>query len=92
MFQFYNLVPSLTARENVQLVTDIAEDPMDPGEALRLVGLGDRMDHFPGRLSGGETHNAPIAAMAHRVVVLSDGLVKSDTANASRTAAEQISW
>src|SRR5579883_687097 len=54
VFQFYNLIPSLTARENVALVTEIAEHPLDPHEALRLVGLGAREDHFPAQLSGGE--------------------------------------
>ena len=54
VFQFYNLIPSLTARENVQLVTDIADDPMDATEALSRVGLRDRVDHFPAQLSGGE--------------------------------------
>ncbi len=144
VFQFYNLVPSLTARENVQLVTDLSDDPMDPVAALGLVGLADRMDHFPAQLSGGEqqrvaiaravakrpdvllcdeptgaldcatgrlvlsviervnrelgttvaviTHNAPIAAMADRVIVLSDGVVKSEVANPARTRAELISW
>ena len=61
VFQFYNLIPSLTARENVALVTDIAERPMDPAEALRLVGLSDRMDHFPAQLSGGEQQRVAIA-------------------------------
>src|SRR4051794_3653866 len=51
VFQFYNLIPSLTARENVQLVTDIASHPMDAAEALELVGLGHRLDHFPAQLS-----------------------------------------
>src|SRR5260370_10935943 len=54
VFQFYNLIPSLTARENVALITEIAEDPMKPEEALKLVRLRDRMDHFPSQLSGGE--------------------------------------
>src|SRR5690606_39189295 len=54
IFQFYNLIPSLTARENVALVTEIALDPMTPEEALKLVDLGDRMDHFPSQLSGGQ--------------------------------------
>ena len=54
VFQFYNLIPSLTALENVALVTDIATHPMDPAEALALVGLGDRLHHFPSQLSGGE--------------------------------------
>ena len=144
VFQFYNLIPSLTARENVELVTDIATEPMDAGEALALVGLGDRLDHFPAQLSGGEqqrvaiaraivkrpdvllcdeptgaldfrtgrlvlevieranrelgtttiviTHNAPIAAMADRVVTLADGLVKSDEKNPARRLAGEISW
>jgi len=144
VFQFYNLVPSLTARENVELVTDIADDPMRPEDALAMVGLADRMDHFPAQLSGGEqqrvaiaravakrpdvllcdeptgaldcatgqlvlsvlarvnaelgtttcviTHNVPIAAMADRVVVLSNGLVKSATQNARRVPPESIEW
>ncbi|HEU5260241.1 MAG TPA: ABC transporter ATP-binding protein [Gemmatimonadales bacterium] len=61
VFQFYNLIPSLTARENVALVTEIAERPMDPVEALRLVGLGERLDHFPAQLSGGEQQRVAIA-------------------------------
>jgi putative ABC transport system ATP-binding protein len=52
VFQFYNLIPSLTARENVELVADLADDPIDPAEVLDLVGLGDRLDHFPAQLSG----------------------------------------
>jgi putative ABC transport system ATP-binding protein len=71
VFQFYNLIPSLTALENVSLVTEIAADPMDPAEALRLVGLGDRMDHFPAQLSGGEQQRVAIArAVAKRPDVL----------------------
>ena len=71
VFQFYNLIPSLTARENVELVTSIAERPMDPAEALRLVGLGDRLDHFPAQLSGGEQQRVAIArAVAKRPDVL----------------------
>ena len=54
VFQFYNLIPSLTAQENVALVTEIAENPLAPEEALRLVDLGDRIDHFPAQMSGGE--------------------------------------
>jgi putative ABC transport system ATP-binding protein len=144
VFQFYNLIPSLTARENVALVTEIAPDPMDPGEALSLVGLGDRMNHFPAQLSGGEqqrvaiaravakqpdvllcdeptgaldcdtgvmvlaviarvnrelgtttaviTHNAPVAAMADRVVTIADGLVQSEKRNENRLRAEEIRW
>jgi len=71
VFQFYNLIPSLTARENVALVTDIADDPMEPEEALALVGLGDRLDHFPAQLSGGEQQRVAIArAVAKRPPIL----------------------
>ncbi|MHC4107566.1 MAG: ABC transporter ATP-binding protein [Planctomycetota bacterium] len=71
VFQFYNLIPSLTARENVGLVTEIAEDPMPPEEALGMVGLGDRLDHFPAQLSGGEQQRIAIArAIARRPDVL----------------------
>jgi putative ABC transport system ATP-binding protein len=71
VFQFYNLIPSLTALENVSLVTEIAERPMDPSEALRLVGLTDRQSHFPAQLSGGEQQRVAIArAVAKRPDVL----------------------
>ena len=71
VFQFYNLIPSLTARENVALVTDICADPMAPEEALRWVGLGERLDHFPSQLSGGEQQRVAIArAIAKRPEVL----------------------
>ncbi len=144
VFQFYNLIPSLTALENVALVTDIADDPMDPAEALALVGLGERLEHFPSQLSGGEqqrvaiaravakkpevllcdeptgaldyrtgvlvlevidrvnrelgtttaviTHNAPIAAMADRVVTLADGRIERTTVNERRAAIEDVRW
>jgi putative ABC transport system ATP-binding protein len=144
VFQFYNLIPSLTARENVALVTDIARAPMRPEEALELVSLGPRMDHFPAQLSGGEqqrvaiaravakqpdvllcdeptgaldsrtgqlvlkvlkdvnqqlgtataviTHNAPIAAMADRVVRLHDGTIAEEYRNAHPAAPEDIEW
>ena len=144
VFQFYNLVPSLTARENVELVTEIADDPMDAGTALALVGLADRADHFPAQLSGGEqqrvaiaraiakrpdvllcdeptgaldfqtgvrvlsviarvnqelgtttaliTHNAPIAAMADRVITLADGLVASERGNPSKADPLELRW
>ncbi len=71
VFQFYNLVPSLTVRENVALVTDIAQRPMAPEEALSLVGLAHRLDHFPAQLSGGEQQRVAIArAIAKRPDVL----------------------
>jgi putative ABC transport system ATP-binding protein len=144
VFQFYNLVPSLTARENVALAAQIAPSPMAAEEALRLVGLSHRLDHFPSQLSGGEqqrvaiaravvkrpdvllcdeptgaldastgrvvlgvleavneglgttvvviTHNAPIAAMAHRVVHVRDGRIASVTRNAVRRRAAEIEW
>ena len=144
VFQFYNLIPSLTARENVALVTEIARNPLAPEEALTLVGLADRMDHFPAQLSGGEqqrvaiaravakrpevllcdeptgaldvqtgvlvlavidrvnrelgtttviiTHNAAIAAMADRVIHLSNGLIARIDHNARRQAPEEIVW
>jgi putative ABC transport system ATP-binding protein len=71
VFQFYNLIPSLTARENVALVTDISDDPMSPDEALALVALEARRDHFPAQLSGGEQQRVAIArAIAKRPAVL----------------------
>jgi putative ABC transport system ATP-binding protein len=139
VFQFYNLIPSLTARENVALVTEISDNPMTPEEALTLVGLGQRLDHFPTQMSGGEqqrvaiaravakrpqvllcdeptgaldfqtevlarvnrelgtttaviTHNAVIAAMADRVVYISDGQVARVERNAKKKAASELSW
>ncbi len=71
VFQFYNLIPSLTALENVALVTQIAANPMDPAQALELVGLGERRNHFPAQLSGGEQQRVAIArAVAKRPDVL----------------------
>ncbi len=144
VFQFYNLIPSLTARENVAAVTEIARAPMRPEQALHLVGLGERLDHFPAQLSGGEqqrvaiaraiaknpavllcdeptgaldshtgvivlealekvnrelgtltvliTHNAGIAAMADRVIRLSDGRIVDQQRNADKRAARELSW
>jgi putative ABC transport system ATP-binding protein len=144
VFQFYNLIPSLTARENVEVVTEIASNPMQAADALKLVGLGDRLDSFPAQLSGGQqqrvaiaraiakqpevllcdeptgaldsetgvvvlealsevnerlgtttvviTHNAGIAAMAHRVIYLSDGRIVREERNEKRRAAGEISW
>lgn len=144
VFQFYNLVASLTARENVELVTEIAVNPMSPTEALEMVGLGDRMDHFPAELSGGEqqrvaiaraiakrpgilmcdeptgaldsktgvlvlqaiaatntklgattvviTHNAVIADMADRVIVIGDGRIQEIRENAVKKSPGELSW
>ena len=144
IFQFYNLIPSLTAEENVRLVTDIAEHPMEAAEALALVGLSDRRDHYPAQLSGGEqqrvavaraiakrpevllcdeptgaldsatgirvlqalaqanrelgttlviiTHNAGIAAMAHRVFHFLDGRIARVTVNPAPVDPAGISW
>ncbi|HET7506476.1 MAG TPA: ABC transporter ATP-binding protein [Kofleriaceae bacterium] len=144
VFQFYNLLPSLTARENVELVTEIADDPMDAAEALTLVGLGERLEHFPAQLSGGEqqrvavaravakrpdvllcdeptgaldyetgvrvlaalervnrelgtttviiTHNAPIAALARRVITLADGRIARTEVNVNPRPARELRW
>jgi putative ABC transport system ATP-binding protein len=71
VFQFYNLIPSLTARENVALITEISPNPLDPTEALKLVDLDDRMNHFPSQMSGGEQQRVAIArAVAKRPDVL----------------------
>ena len=71
VFQFYNLIPSLTAEENVAVVTEISDDPMSPAEALGLLGLADRLDHFPAQLSGGQQQRVAIArAIAKRPQVL----------------------
>lgn len=144
VFQFYNLIPSLTVRENVQLVTDIARDPMDIDESLGMVGLLPRRDHFPAQLSGGEqqrvaiaraivkrpdvllcdeptgaldvqtgklvleaiarinrelgttamviTHNAAIAGIADRVLVLGDGRLQRETVNAHKLDPSGLVW
>ncbi len=71
VFQFYNLTPSLTARENVLLATEITKNPLSPDEALGLVGLGHRMDHFPSEMSGGEQQRVAVArAIAKRPAIL----------------------
>jgi len=144
VFQFYNLIPSLTASENVALVTEIAPHPMAADDALRLVGLEERLNHFPAQLSGGEqqrvaiaraiakqpelllcdeptgaldsqtgvlvleaierihaelgtttvliTHNAVIADMADRVLVMGDGLIVEERENPERRAARDLHW
>jgi putative ABC transport system ATP-binding protein len=87
VFQFYNLIPSLTARENVALITDIATNPLTPEEALQLVGLGQRLDHFPAQLSGGEQQRVAIA----RAIASSPAVVLADepTANVDSATAEK---
>jgi putative ABC transport system ATP-binding protein len=87
IFQFFNLSASLTARENVELITEIADNPMDPAEALRLVGLADRMDHFPAELSGGEQQRVAVArAIAKRPEILfcDEPTGSLDSANGAR--------
>ncbi len=95
VFQFYNLIPSLTARENVAIVTEIAPHPLAPEEALALVGLTERLDHFPAQLSGGEQQRVAIArAIAKRpVVMLCDeptGALDSSTGIRVLDALEQV--
>jgi len=144
IFQFYNLIPSLTARENVALITEIARDPMTPDAALALVQLTDRQDHFPSQMSGGQqqrvavaraiakqpevllcdeptgaldvktgisvleaieranlelgtltvviTHNAVLAAMADRVIHLSDGTILDIRENKTRRPVRSLAW
>ena len=144
VFQFYNLVASLTALENVALVTEISRNPMSADEALEVVGLSHRVDHFPSELSGGEqqrvaiaraiakrpeilmcdeptgaldsktgirvleaiedtnrnlgtttaiiTHNAVVADMADRVIILADGKISEVRENAKRKKPKELSW
>jgi len=95
VFQFYNLIPSLTARENVAIVTEIAQAPMPPEDALALVGLAERLDHFPAQLSGGEQQRVAIArAIAKRPAVLlcdePTGALDSHTGVVVLEALEQV--
>jgi putative ABC transport system ATP-binding protein len=88
VFQFYNLIPSLTAEENVALVTEIAQRPLDPAEALGIVGLGERRHHFPAQLSGGEQQRVAIA----RAFVTAPQLLFADepTGNLDRATGEKV--
>ena len=95
VFQFYNLMPSLTARENVELVTEVARNPMTPDEALALVDLTDRADHFPSELSGGEQQRVAIArAIAKNPTVLfcdePTGALDSATGRTVLTALQNV--
>jgi putative ABC transport system ATP-binding protein len=107
IFQFYNLIPSLTARENVALVTEIVRRPMRPEAALELVGLGDRLDHFPAQLvlealaqvnqelgttTAVITHNAGIAAMADRVVTMRSGEIIRVQHNDRKASPGELEW
>jgi len=86
VFQFYNLIPSLTAVENVAVVTDIATNPIPPGDALELVGLADRRDHFPAQLSGGEQQRVAIA----RAIAKSPSVLLCDEPTGALDAATGI--
>jgi len=88
VFQFYNLIPSLTARENVAAVTEISKSPMRPEDALALVGLGNRLDHFPAQLSGGEQQRVAIArALVHDPLLV---LADEPTGNLDEDTSRQV--
>jgi putative ABC transport system ATP-binding protein len=86
IFQFYNLIPSLTAEENVRLVTDIAENPMPAADALALVGLADRCDHYPAQLSGGEQQRVAVA----RAVAKQPGVLLCDEPTGAHDSATGV--
>ena len=106
VFQFYNLVPNLTALENVELASQICPDHFDPADTLHKVGLGDRLSNFPAQLSGGEqdicrdenmtvliiTHNSALAPMAHKVVRFRSGKVVGEDVNPAPTPIADIEW
>jgi putative ABC transport system ATP-binding protein len=95
VFQFYNLVPSLTARENVAIVTEIAKEPMRPEDALTIIGLSERLDHFPAQLSGGEQQRVAIARAISKnpAILLCDeptGALDSETGIVVLEALERV--
>jgi putative ABC transport system ATP-binding protein len=94
VFQFYNLIPSLTARENVALVTEIVEHPMTAEQALDMVGLSHRLDHFPAQLSGGEQQRVAIArAIVHEPpIILADEPTGNLDSKAGTEVLDLLSW
>lgn len=92
VFQFYNLVPNLTAKENVELATEIVPDAFNVEEALKAVGLGERMDNFPAQLSGGEQQRAAIAPIGNQVIRIHDGQITDIKHNKHPQAIAAIEW